>query len=104
MMLTGRRVGGAEAYFIGLCERLVDVGDEEGMKEGVARLRVLEGAVDWARGICEGGPGAARAVIRAVGGGEEVENKEYDGVVGMRDRDEALRAFGEKRKPVFQGI
>ncbi|MCJ1381490.1 hypothetical protein MMC17_004601 [Xylographa soralifera] len=103
MLLTGRRVGGAEAYFWGLCERLVEVGDEEGMQKGVARERTLQGAVEVARGICEGGPAAVRAVLRAVGRGEEVENTEYEVVVGTRDRDEALRAFAEKRKPVFKG-
>lgn len=104
MLLTGRRVGAPEAYFWGLCERLVEVGGEEGMKAGWARERVLEGAVGVARGICEGGPGAVRAVLRACGRGEEVENAEYEGVVGMGDRDEALRAFGEKRRPVFRGV
>ncbi|MCJ1410093.1 hypothetical protein MMC19_004178 [Ptychographa xylographoides] len=104
MMLTGRRVGGGEAYFWGLCERLVEVGAEEGMAAGVARERVLEGAVGVARGICEGGPLAARAVIRAAGWGEEVENEAYEAVVGTEDREEALRAFGEKRRPVFEGV
>jgi len=82
----------------------VEVGEEEGMQAGVARERVLEGAVGVARGICEGGPGAVRAVLRACGRGEQSENMEYEGVVGMGDRDEALRAFGEKRRPVFRGV
>ena len=82
----------------------MEVGDEEGMEKGVARERTLQGAVEVAMGICEGGPAAVRAVLRAVGKGEGVENIEYDGVVGTRDRDEALRAFGEKRKPVFKGL
>lgn len=80
------------------------MGEEEGMKGAVAREKVLEGAVGVARGICEGGPGAVKAVLRACGRGEEVENREYEGVVGMEDRDEALRAFGEKRRPVFRGM
>lgn len=108
MLLTGRRVGGSETYFWGLCERLVEVGEAEGMQAGRAREMVLEGAVGVARGICEGGPEATRAVVRAVCGagglGEERENREYQGVVGMRDRDEALLAFKEKRKPVFRGV
>ena len=81
----------------------MEVGDEEGMRAGVARERTLRAAVEVARGICEGGPAAVRAVLRAVGRGEAVENAEYEGVVGTRDRDEALRAFAEKRKPVFGG-
>ncbi|KAM0805240.1 methylglutaconyl-CoA hydratase mitochondrial precursor [Usnea florida] len=94
MCLTGRRVGGWEAGRMGICERVVDV-----------RGRVLEGAVGMAREICEGGPGAVGAVMRAVREGTgEAEGREYEGVVGMGDRDEALRAFGEKRKAVFRGL
>lgn len=89
---------------MGLCDRLVEVGDEEGMKEGVARERVLEAAVELARGICEGGPMALRAVIGAAGLGEEAENRAYEGILKTEDRNEALRAFGEKRKPVFKGV
>ena len=74
------------------------------MRKGVARQKVLDGAVDVARWICEGGPAASRAVLRAVGKGEEWENREYEGVVGTADRDEALRAFAEKRKPEFKGV
>ena len=115
MVLTGRRVGGAEAGRMGLCERVVDVGgggdgDYDGGWMGgrewkrEVRERVLEGAVGMAREICEGGPGAVGAAMRAVGEGTEgAEGREYEGVLGMGDRDEALRAFGEKRKAVFRG-
>lgn len=82
----------------------MEIGDQEGMKGGVARERVLEEAVGLARAICEGGPLALRAVVRAVGGGEVVENREYEGVVGTEDRNEALLAFREKRRPVFKGV
>ncbi|MCJ1485350.1 hypothetical protein MMC06_005524, partial [Schaereria dolodes] len=106
MILTGRRVGGREAGRWGLCDRVVDVGhvgdaEEEGAKS--AREMVLGEAVGLAREICEGAPGAVRAAVRAVGGwaGEgregkeraedELENRMYEEVVGMEDRDEALR-------------
>jgi len=88
---------------------LVDVrGGEEGEemeKEGQrARDLVLSDAVRLAGEICEGGPVAVRAGLRAVmGGKEEVENQMYERVVGTEDRDEALMAFREKRKPVFKG-
>lgn len=118
MVLTGRRVRGPEAYFLGLAERLVDVdvgdvkdadGREEGKKEMKerARERTLQAAVQLAMDICEGAPGAVVAANRAVEGwrdGGESEGREYEGVVRMEDRDEALRAFGEKRKPVFRGV
>jgi methylglutaconyl-CoA hydratase len=105
-VLTGRRVGGPEAYFLGLCDRLVEVREDEVKEEGRARGLVLEEAVRLAREICEGGPVAIGAAMRAVEGfaeGEKSENAAYDVVVKTRDRDEALLAFREKRKPVFKG-
>lgn len=106
LILTGRRVGGPEAYFLGLCDRLVEVTPEEAKQEGVARQRVLEEAVKLAREICEGGPIAIKAALAAVEGcalGEKAENAAYELVVKTKDRDEALVAFREKRKPVFKG-
>ncbi|KAF2018454.1 ClpP/crotonase [Aaosphaeria arxii CBS 175.79] len=106
MILTGRRVGGPEAYFLGLCDRLVEITPEEAGQEGKARGKVLEEAVRLAREICEGGPIAIKAALAAVEGcalGEKAENAAYDVVVKTKDRDEALAAFREKRKPVFRG-
>lgn len=106
MILTGRRVHAPEAYFLGLCDRLVEVKPEEAKEAGVARTKVLEEAVRLAREICEGGPIAIKAALKAVEGcaqGEKVENVMYDIVVKTKDRDEALVAFREKRKPVFKG-
>lgn len=95
-----------EAYFLGLCDRLVEIGEEEAQTQGAARKKVLGEAVRLAREICEGGPVAIRAALQAVEGcaaGERAENAAYGVVVRTRDRDEALVAFGEKRKPVFKG-
>ncbi|KAF2702698.1 ClpP/crotonase [Pleomassaria siparia CBS 279.74] len=106
MILTGRRVGAAEAYFLGLCDRLVEVTDEDALKEGIPRTMVLTEAVKLAREICEGGPVATKAALVALEGcalGESAENAAYEIVVKTLDRDEALIAFREKRKPVFKG-
>lgn len=106
MILTGRRVGAPEAYFLGLCDRLVEVTPEETQQPSVARTKVLDEAVKLAREICEGGPIAIKAALAAVDGcalGEKAENAAYDIVVKTKDRDEALLAFKEKRKPVFKG-
>ena len=106
MILTGRRVAAPEAYFLGLCDRLIEVSPEEASQEGAARKKVLDEAVKVARNICEGGPIAIKAALVAVQGcalGEKAENAAYDMVVKTKDRDEALVAFREKRKPVFKG-
>lgn len=105
MILTGRRVTAAEAYFLGLCDRLVEVGGEAGDKKKERDL-VLAQAVMLARDVCEGGPIATRSALQAVnswGAGEEAENLAYERVLVTQDRIEALKAFGQKRPPVFKG-
>ncbi|KAK5173197.1 uncharacterized protein LTR77_003319 [Saxophila tyrrhenica] len=106
LILTGRRVTGPEAYFIGLADRLVEITEEEQKIPGAARGKVMGTAVSMARDICEGGPVAIGAAMQAIDGwekGEESENKAYELTLPTEDRIEALRAFGEKRKPVFKG-
>ena len=56
--------------------------------------------------ICAGGPIAVTAAMQAVNGwraGAESENRAYEGLLPTQDRLEALKAFGEKRAPVFKG-
>ena len=106
LILTGRRVTGAEAYFLGLCDRLVEVTPEEAKEEGKARTKVLDASVQLARDMCEGGPIALTQAMRAVEGwqrGEAAENEAYEVILKTEDRLEALRAFAEKRKPAFKG-
>lgn len=106
MILTGRRVSGAEAYFMGLCDRLVEITPEEEKQPGQARTKVLDVSLELARDLCEGGPIALIQAMRAVNGwqlGEEAENEAYEVVLKSEDRVEALRAFAEKRRPSFKG-
>jgi methylglutaconyl-CoA hydratase len=119
MMLTGRRVGGREACEIGIGEWFVDAGAgngaengeaEKSRRAGLARQKTLDAAMQVARQICDGGPGAIAAVLGAVmgseeeGTGEQREDKAYRKVLEMEDRVEALNAFAEKRKPRFGGV
>lgn len=108
LILTGRRVGAPEAYFLGIADRLVEVVPEDERDGsdilGEARKAALSEAVRLAQEICEGGPIGVRAGLQAVAWArEEVENKMYERVVNSEDRNEALKAFGEKRKPIFTG-
>lgn len=95
---------------MGIADRLVEVreeGEGESEKGDVmkrAKEEVLKEAVRLAGEICEGAPTAVRSALMAVGyAREEVENQMYERVVGTSDRNEALAAFREKRRPVFTG-
>jgi methylglutaconyl-CoA hydratase len=106
LILTGRRVSGAEAYFLGLCNRLVEITPEDSNEEGRARHKVLDTSVQLANDICEGGPIALTQAMRAVNGwqrGEAAENEAYEVILKTEDRVEALKAFAEKRKPAYKG-
>ncbi|KAI6635141.1 hypothetical protein MCOR14_005852 [Pyricularia oryzae] len=115
MIVTGRAVSGAEAYFLGLADRLVEVlppdeqeaadtTDKDAALLSAAREAALTEAVRLASQICEGGPIGIRAALQAVQApSQETENKMYERVIGTEDRNEALKAFAEKRKPVFKG-
>ncbi len=81
----------------------------------VARIappqRLLDEAVALAEQIARNAPVSLRQAKRAIDGGFhlpleealELENRLYQDCLGTRDRDEALRAFAEKRPPVFRG-
>ncbi|KAI4123207.1 MAG: hypothetical protein LQ341_007226, partial [Variospora aurantia] len=110
IILTGRRIRGDEAFRIGLCDRLCGptLEDVQNNKIGddVLRRSAMDGALEMAKQICEGGPATTvplMQLMRSKGSVFTAESEAYEKVLKTQDRDEALRAFAEKRKPVFQG-
>lgn len=88
----------------------------EAAADGVADLvvppdRLDEEAMRLAGTIAANGPVALRLAKRAIEGGWDLpleralalEWECYQGVLGTEDREEALRAFAEKRQPIFRG-
>lgn len=99
LILTGRRVGAAEALGLGLVNRVADPG------------KLLETAMELAQTIAQNAPIALAAAKRAVADGLALpmsqalllELEQYERVLKTEDRLEGLRAFAEKRAPVFRG-
>jgi methylglutaconyl-CoA hydratase len=100
MILLARRLTADEALAWGLVNRVTAAGKN-----------VVDDAVEWIRPIAEGAPIAQGAALEAIDRsfdatlelGLELERVSYDRTVVSEDRREALAAFAEKRKPVFQG-
>ncbi len=99
LVLTGRRIGAAEALAMGLVGRLVPA------------QRLLDEALAYADEVARNAPISLRQAKRAIDGGFHLplaeaiafENRMYQDCLGTKDRLEALRAFAEKRPPVFTG-
>ncbi len=97
LVLTGRRVGAQEALALGCVDRLVPAGGD------------LEAAVALADVIAASSPTAtrvAKAVLRDgfdtdLASGLDVEDAGWGQVAFAPDRAEGVRAFREKRPPVW---
>ena len=99
LVLTGRRLGAEEALAWGLASRLAPP----------ERLR--DEALALAAQVARNAPVSLRQAKRALDGGQhlpleeglDLEHQLYQACLGTRDREEALRAFAEKRPPRFTG-
>lgn len=95
LILTGRRVSAAEALSLGLANR----------------LGTLDDARALARSVCENAPIAVAAAKHAIDDGAALEldvalaleQEMYAKTLTTEDRLEGLKAFAEKRAPVFRG-
>ncbi|AGL17092.1 enoyl-CoA hydratase/isomerase family protein [Actinoplanes sp. N902-109] len=99
LLLTGRRVGGAEAVALGLADRLAEPG------------QVRETALHWARSIAAGAPLAVRSIRATLRGDapqrirKALEHELAEQIVLWQTRDsaEGIAASLERRDPVFRG-
>ncbi|HEY2899303.1 MAG TPA: enoyl-CoA hydratase-related protein [Polyangia bacterium] len=99
LILTGRRIDAATARGLGIVSSVHPAADLQGAAEAVAAE------------IAAGGPLAVAQAKRAIDDGLSlsldaalaVERACYEVVLTSEDREEGLRAFVEKRRPVFQG-
>lgn len=100
MVLLGRPIDATTALAWGLVNRV--------SPEGVS---VLDDTIGWIEPIADGAPIAQQAALAALDDALDVtlehglalERVHYDETLRSEDRLEALRAFGEKRRPVFLG-
>jgi len=100
LLLTGEMIDAAEAYRIGLVNRVV------------AADRLLPETETMARTILENGPLAIQACLEAVDAGQDstldqallLEANHFGLLSATSDMKEGTKAFVEKRKPVFKGI
>jgi enoyl-CoA hydratase/carnithine racemase len=100
LVLLGRRLNAEEALAWGLVNRVAPAGSA-----------LLDDTLAWLAPLLEGAPLAMRAALDAVRGalsqpldaGLDAERRGYERCLTSEDRREALRAFAEKRPPVFRG-
>jgi E-phenylitaconyl-CoA hydratase len=100
LLLTGRAIDAAEAFRIGLINRVV------------ARPDLMKTALEWAEVICRAAPLAVQAAKEAMlkgarlplDEGLELEDALVAYLKTTQDFSEGIRAFQEKRPPDFQGL
>ena len=100
LILLGRRLTADEALSWGLVNRVTAAG-----------ANVVDEALGWLAPILRGAPIAQAAALEAIDAGldadlatgMQLEVLAYERTLVSADRDEALRAFAEKRAPKYEG-
>jgi methylglutaconyl-CoA hydratase len=100
LILFAQRLSAEEALAAGLVSRVTPAG-----------TAVLDDTLAWLAPLLEGSPIAMRAALEAVraattlplDAGLDAERRAYEACLTSDDRLEALRAFAEKRPPLFRG-
>ncbi len=99
MIFTGRRVGAEEALAMGLANQVCRASE------------LIDKCMEYAAMINETGPIAVEQAKYAINKGIEtdlatglaIESNAYSITIPTQDRVEGLKAFREKRKPVYKG-
>ncbi len=98
LVLSGRRVGAAEARAIGLVDRVVAPSEVYGAALEQARLFAAGPTLAYE---------AAKRALAAAGGdlaeGLRAEREAFLALFATQDQEEGMRAFLDKREPRFQG-
>ena len=99
MILTGEIIDAVEAGRLGLCNHVVPVAHlEQKLTEIVSKLRDLSGAaLEFARRSLDLGRG--RTIDKAL---KELENVYLHELMKTSDANEGIKAFMEKRRPVWR--
>jgi enoyl-CoA hydratase/carnithine racemase len=100
LVLLGKRLSAPEALAVGLVNRVAPAGAD-----------LVDDTLAWLEPVLAGAPLAMRAALAAVraagelplDAGLDAERRAYELCLASDDRREALRAFAEKRPPVFRG-
>jgi enoyl-CoA hydratase len=99
LILTGEMIDAPEAYRIGLVNKVVPA------------EKLLEASIELAQKILKNGPIALKMALQAVTfglntdleTGTVMESNLFGLCYATQDREEGVKAFLEKRKPVFKG-
>ncbi|MFZ5651377.1 MAG: enoyl-CoA hydratase-related protein [Bacillota bacterium] len=100
LIFTGRRISAQDAYSIGLANHVAP------------HEKLMEKTMEIMREITRNGPIALQQAKRSINLGVELdlntalalEAECYNVCLATEDRDEGLKAFNEKRKPVYKGL